>query len=118
MNGWSIGLTLQIGFWTRLVGPFREPVNPVADGVPDYLAKISRPMDLGTMRDKMATGGYADEEAFLADMQQIFSNCYTYWSKKDPMWAACEKLQKTFEEKYAQMHKWIAKMEGVEGGEY
>jgi hypothetical protein len=92
-------------------------VDPAADGVPDYLTKISRPMDLGTMRDKMAAGGYTDEEAFLTDMQQIFSNCYTYWTKKDPMWAACEKLQKTFEEKYAQMNKWIAKMEGVEGGE-
>ncbi|KAK1771666.1 hypothetical protein QBC33DRAFT_524376 [Phialemonium atrogriseum] len=103
------------GFWTRLVGPFKEPVDPIPDGVPDYHEKISKPMDLGTMKDKMDRKGYASEEEFLADMNQIFTNCYTYWTKKDPMWGACEKLQKTFEEKYSQMNKWIAKMEGDEG---
>lgn len=85
------------------------------DGVPNYFEKVKRPMDLGTMRDKMARGEYGDDEEFLADMNQIFDNCYTYWTKKDPMYSACEKLQKTFEEKYAQMNKWLAKMEGDEG---
>ncbi|KAK3324655.1 hypothetical protein B0T19DRAFT_402874 [Cercophora scortea] len=102
------------GFWTRLVGPFKEPVDPVSDGVPDYFDKVTKPMDLGTMKAKMDAGGYADEAEFLADMNQIFTNCFTYWSKKDAMYGACERLQKTFEEKYSQMNKWIAKMEGDE----
>ena len=72
-------------------------------------------MDLGTMKAKMDSKGYIDETEFLADMNQIFSNCYAYWSKKDPMWGACERLQKTFEEKYSQMNKWISKLEGDEG---
>lgn len=105
----------NLGFWTRLVGAFKQPVNPVSDGVPDYLEKVKKPMDLGTMKAKMDRKEYADEHEFLADMNQMFTNCYTYWNKKDPMWGACEKLQKTFEEKYAQMNKWIAKMEGDEG---
>ncbi|EGZ73980.1 Bromodomain-containing protein [Neurospora tetrasperma FGSC 2509] len=103
------------GFWTRLVGPFRDPVNPESDGVPDYFDKVAKPMDLQTMRAKMDRNEYADENEFLADMNQIFNNCYTYWAKKDPMWQACERLQKTFEDKYSQMSKWIAKMEGQEG---
>ncbi|KAK4449899.1 Bromodomain-containing protein [Podospora aff. communis PSN243] len=103
------------GFWTRLVGAFKQPVNPVADGVPDYLDKVKKPMDLGTMKAKMDRKEYRDESEFLADMNQMFTNCYTYWNKKDPMWAACEKLQRTFEDKYAQMNKWISKMEGDEG---
>ncbi|KAK3687333.1 hypothetical protein B0T22DRAFT_125889 [Podospora appendiculata] len=102
------------GFWTRLVGPFKEPVDPVSDGVPDYFDKVTKPMDLGTMKAKMDSGGYTDEAEFLADMNQIFTNCFTYWSKKDAMYGACERLQKTFEEKYSQMNKWIAKMEGDE----
>lgn len=102
------------GFWTRLVGPFKEPVDPVSDGVPDYLQRITDPMDLGTMKAKMDAQGYTSEEEFLHDMRQIFNNCYTYWKKGDPMWAACEKLEKTFEEKYAGMNKWIAKMGGEE----
>ncbi|KAK0627487.1 hypothetical protein B0T14DRAFT_493570 [Immersiella caudata] len=103
------------GFWTRLVGAFKQPVNPVSDGVPDYLDKVKKPMDLGTMKSKMDRKEYQDEHEFLADMNQMFTNCYTYWKPKDPMWGACEKLQRTFEEKYAQMNKWIAKMEGDEG---
>ncbi|KAL7922288.1 hypothetical protein ACQKWADRAFT_293006 [Trichoderma austrokoningii] len=103
------------GFWTRLVGPFREPVEPVEDGVPDYLDKVSRPMDLGTVKKKMDQRQYATEEDFLTDVRQIFENCFTYWKKGDPMWVAGERLQRTFEDKYSHMNKWIAKMEGEEG---
>ncbi|RDA88643.1 hypothetical protein CP532_4129 [Ophiocordyceps camponoti-leonardi (nom. inval.)] len=103
------------GFWTRLVGPFKDPVEPMEDGVPDYLEKIKRPMDLGTIKAKVDRREYKDEEEFLADVRQIFENCFTYWKKGDPMWAAGEKLQKTFEEKYSHMNRWISKMGGEEG---
>ncbi|WQF83549.1 Putative bromodomain, SKP1/BTB/POZ domain superfamily, Bromodomain-like superfamily protein [Colletotrichum destructivum] len=98
------------GFWTRLVGPFKEPVDPVEDGVPDYFNKVKKPMDLNTVKAKMSRHEYRTEDEFASDVRQIFENCYTYWTKGDPMWAACEKFQKTFEEKYAQMHKNISKM--------
>ncbi|KAL2024524.1 hypothetical protein VTK56DRAFT_7567 [Thermocarpiscus australiensis] len=104
------------GFWTRVVGPFKEPVDPERDGVPDYFEVIKKPMDLSTMKAKMDRREYADEQEFLADMNQIFTNCYTYWNEQDPMWAACEKLQRSFEEKFNQMNKWIAKMEGDDEG--
>ncbi|KAH6607542.1 Bromodomain containing protein [Trichoderma cornu-damae] len=103
------------GFWTRLVGPFREPVNPTLDGVPDYLSKIKNPMDLSTIKRKLDQQQYETEEDFLADMRQIFDNCFMYWKKGDPMWLAGERLQRTFEEKYSNMHKWIAKLRGEEG---
>lgn len=94
--------------------PFKYPVDPASDGVPDYLEKVKRPMDLSTIKDKMDRAEYKSDEEFLADVEQIFANCYMYWKKTDPMWAACEKFQKTFQEKYAQMNKWLSKMEGVE----
>ncbi|KAK4143370.1 uncharacterized protein C8A04DRAFT_37563 [Dichotomopilus funicola] len=103
------------GFWTRVVGPFKDPVDPERDGVPDYLNVVKKPMDLMTMKAKMDGREYTDENEFLADMNQIFTNCYTYWREQDPMWTACEKLQKSFEDKFGQMNKWIAKMEGDEG---
>ncbi|PHH67922.1 hypothetical protein CDD80_411 [Ophiocordyceps camponoti-rufipedis] len=103
------------GFWTRLVGPFKDAVDPVEDGVPDYLDKIKRPMDLGSIKAKMDRREYSDEDEFLSDVRQIFSNCFTYWKKGDPMWTAGEKLQRTFEDKYSHMHRWIAKMGGEEG---
>lgn len=72
-------------------------------------------MDLGTIKTKMDRGEYTSDEEFLADVRQIFDNCFTYWKKGDPMWMAGEKLQKTFEDKYSNMNRWIAKMEGEEG---
>jgi hypothetical protein len=98
-----------------LVGPFREPVEPVEDGVPDYFDKVKKPMDLSTIKAKMDRREYADDEEFLADVRQIFENCFLYWKKGDPMWLAGEKLQRTFEEKYSHMNKWISKMAGEEG---
>ncbi|KAI1503088.1 Bromodomain-containing protein [Biscogniauxia marginata] len=102
------------GFWTRLVGPFREPVRPVEDGVPDYFEKVTRPMDLGTVKAKMDAGEYGSDTEFVADIRQIFQNCYTYWTPNAAMWTTCEKFEKTFEEKYSLMPKWISKMEGEE----
>ncbi|KAG9259065.1 uncharacterized protein F5Z01DRAFT_642208 [Emericellopsis atlantica] len=103
------------GFWTRLVGPFKEPVMPAEDGVPDYFDKVKRPMDLTTIKIKMDRREYGNEEEFVADMRQIFENCFAYWKRDTPMYQAGEKLQKTFEEKYRGMNKWISKMGGEEG---
>lgn len=84
--------------------------------MPDYFQKVKRPMDLSTIKKKMDEQEYMDEEQFLGDMRQIFDNCFTYWKKGTPMWNAGEKLQKSFEDKYASMNKWISKMAGEEGG--
>ncbi|KAM0280929.1 hypothetical protein ACHAQH_003818 [Verticillium albo-atrum] len=98
------------GFWTRLVGPFKDPVDPEKDHVPDYFEKVKKPMDLATVKHKMDRQEYTNENEFAADVRLIFENCYTYWNKNDPMWAACEKFQKTFEDKYSQMTKTISKL--------
>ncbi|KAL7629038.1 hypothetical protein AAE478_000556 [Parahypoxylon ruwenzoriense] len=103
------------GFWTRLVGPFRYPVKPVDDGVPDYHEKIKNPMDLTTIKDKMNNHEYSNHEEFVADVRQIFKNCYTYHTEGSPMWLNCQKFERTFEEKYGTMSKWISKLEGDEG---
>ncbi|KAH6659668.1 hypothetical protein BKA67DRAFT_652891 [Truncatella angustata] len=102
------------GFWTRLVKPFRYPVDPVEEGVPDYPDKIKKPMDLETIKTKFDAEQYNEAEEFVADVRQIIDNCFDYWTDKDPMWAAGEKFQKTFEEKYSGMNKWIAKLDGEE----
>ncbi|CRK37594.1 hypothetical protein BN1723_015217 [Verticillium longisporum] len=98
------------GFWTRLVGPFKDPVDPEKDHVPDYFEKVKKPMDLATVKLKMDRQEYTNENEFAADVRLIFENCYTYWNRNDPMWAACEKFQKTFEDKYSQMTKTISKL--------
>ncbi|KAK9422410.1 hypothetical protein SUNI508_04766 [Seiridium unicorne] len=102
------------GYWTRLVGAFSEPVNPIEDKVEDYFDKISKPMDLGTIRKKMNDNEYHQADEFAADVRQIFENCFTYWKEGQEMYELGRKFQKTFEEKYAGMNKWIAKYDGEE----
>ena len=58
---------------------------------------------------------YADEAEFLGDMEQIFQNCYTYWTEKDNMYAMGERLEKTFRERFGQMNKWISKLRSEDG---
>ena len=95
------------GFWTRLVGPFRNPVDPIADNVPNYLTVVKRPMDLLTIRDKMARGEYATAADFEADVRQIFQNCYEYWTEKDAIFDTCIKFERYFNEKWDTRHKWV-----------
>ncbi|GAP92812.2 putative tfiid associated protein [Rosellinia necatrix] len=95
------------GFWTRLVGPFKEPVRPAEDGVPNYFDKIKKPMDLGTIKKKMDENEYSTAEEFEADVRQIFTNCYTYWGQEHEMSAAATRFRKSFDEKFAEMHKWL-----------
>lgn len=105
---WKLTLIVT-GFWTRLVGPFKDPVKPAEDGVPDYFDKVKKPMDLSTIKQKMEHGEYNTAEEFEADVRQIFDNCYTYWGRSHDMSVAAERFQKSFEEKYAEMFKWLSK---------
>ncbi|KAH8743406.1 Bromodomain-containing protein [Diaporthe sp. PMI_573] len=102
------------GFWPRLVRPFKEPVDAVIDNVPDYFEKVTKPMDLRTMKNKMDQGLYTSDEEFLADMNQIFTNCKIYWKPTDNVYMACEQLEKAFLGRYSQMNKWLVKLEGRE----
>jgi len=96
------------GYWTRLVGPFRNPVDPIADNVPNYFAVVKRPMDLVTIRDKMGRSEYHTAEEFEADVRLIFQNCYEYWTENDQIFNTCSSFEKYFNEKWNARHKWVA----------
>lgn len=59
-------------------GPFLQPVDPIAEGVPDYLTIITEPMDLATMQNKLSNKEYATAEEFDADMQKMLNNALLY----------------------------------------
>lgn len=89
-------------------------MDPVADGVPDYLDKVKQPMDLLTIKAKMDRREYETAEAFAGDVRLIVENCKTYWKKGDQLFAEAEKFGKSFEEKFAEMGKWLGKMHAYE----
>jgi hypothetical protein len=61
-----------------LCEPFMDPVDPVALGLPDYLDVVKTPMDLGTVRRRLAEGEYAGPGAFLREAALVFDNAMAY----------------------------------------
>ncbi|XP_072952266.1 transcription factor GTE9-like [Typha angustifolia] len=57
---------------------FNQPVDPVKLDYPDYFSIISKPMDLGTIRHKLASNLYSSTHQFAADVRLTFSNAMQY----------------------------------------
>jgi hypothetical protein len=94
------------GFWTRLVGPFKHPVNPAVDNVPNYFDVVKRPMDLSTIKSKIANGSYNSAQEFEADVRLIFQNCYEYWTPEAPIWKTCQEFENYFNTQWSERHEY------------
>ncbi|KAJ8601054.1 hypothetical protein CTAYLR_004482 [Chrysophaeum taylorii] len=66
--------------------PFLAPVDVAA--LPDYKDVVSRPMDLGTLSEKLEKGEYADAEAAAKDLKLVWSNCRAYNEPRSSIWCA------------------------------
>ena len=62
--------------------PFAQPVDPVKFDLPDYFDVITKPMDLGTIKEKVDRGEYDDLEAISADIRLVFDNAILYNGEK------------------------------------
>lgn len=74
--------------------PFHEPVSTLE--APNYHKVIPQPMDLETVKCKVAPDyydHYSTVDEFLHDMFLIFSNCCTFNEKKSTLHIAGKKLQ-------------------------
>lgn len=58
--------------------PFREPVDPIALGIPHYTEIIKEPMDLSTVENNLRTNQYVSPTQFHADVSKIITNSYTF----------------------------------------
>jgi hypothetical protein len=57
---------------------FMAPVDPVALGLQDYFLIITKPMDLGTVKQKLHSGIYSSIDQFASDVKLVFDNAMTY----------------------------------------
>ncbi|OHT16748.1 Bromodomain containing protein [Tritrichomonas foetus] len=71
---------------------FLRPVNPQLDGAPDYLQKISRPMDLGTIKSKLENNSYSNSREWETDIRLVWSNAMKYNPKKTLLHHVAERL--------------------------
>jgi hypothetical protein len=85
--------------------PFYEPVNVEDPGLEDYRDVIERPMDLGTVKQKLASGQYQTAAEFAADVRLVFTNCYQYNPPHHDVVVMARKLQDVFEQRYKNIHE-------------
>ncbi|KAH1128702.1 hypothetical protein J1N35_000080 [Gossypium stocksii] len=110
-NTANIFLTKQCeGLLKRLMGHqygwvFNEPVDVVKLNIPDYFNVIKHPMDLGTIKKKIDSGGYASPLQFYADVRLTFSNAMTYNPPGNDVHVMADTLNKFFEVRWKNIEK-------------
>ena len=57
---------------------FKDPVDPVELGIPDYFDVIKHPMDLALIKKRLENGVYKDLSSFECDTKLVFENCILY----------------------------------------
>lgn len=67
----------------------------MALGLVDYFDIIKKPMDLGTVKEKMDSREYSNASEFVDDVRLIFTNCYRYNQPDTDVVAMAKKLQVT-----------------------
>ncbi|GAV85764.1 Bromodomain domain-containing protein [Cephalotus follicularis] len=84
---------------------FKDPVDVVKLKIPDYLTVIKHPMDLGTVKSKLASGAYSSPLEFLADVRLTFTNAMTYNPPGNDVHVMADTLSKFFEVRWKPIEK-------------
>lgn len=90
---------------------FTHPVDPVALNIPTYFQIIKKPMDLGTVRQKLDNGMYEKAKDFEEDVRLIFKNCFKFNPEGDYVYSRGQELEKLFSQEWAKKQDWIAARE-------
>ncbi|PSR95712.1 Transcription factor like [Actinidia chinensis var. chinensis] len=80
---------------------FNKPVDAKALGLHDYHDIIKNPMDLGTVKSRLAKNWYKSPREFAEDVRLTFRNAMTYNPKGQDVHVMAEELLMIFEEKWA-----------------
>lgn len=86
---------------------FNNPVDVVKLNLPDYFTVIKHPMDLGTIKSKLASGVYISPLEFLADVRLTFSNAMTYNPRGNDVHFMADSMSKFFEARWKSIEKKI-----------
>lgn len=90
---------------------FMHPVDPVALNIPQYFQVIKKPMDLGTVRQKLDGGHYEKAKDFEEDVRLIFKNCYKFNPEGDYVHGRGQELEKLFNQEFGKKREWMAARE-------
>ena len=82
---------------------FREPVDWRGLGLDDYPRVIAKPMDLGTVKQKIEGQQYNSVEQCAADIRLIWDNCKRYNPHRSDFYNLADRLSKRFEELFSKV---------------
>lgn len=82
--------------------PFLQPVDWQGLGLKDYPEIVPRPMDLGTMKQKIDAGQYYDADSFYRDFKLCISNCVKYNGSESDVGKMASQLDAVFNSKWAE----------------
>lgn len=69
----------------KVSNAFKVPVDFEALNIPTYPSIVTKPMDLGTMENKLKSGAYTYVTDFMADLDQIVTNSELFNSTTHPV---------------------------------
>lgn len=114
----DLGMDASIGHVEPLVGceivrqtlymqtvsaPFNAPVDTSLKGLEDYAHVVKHPMDLGTIKRELETGGYEGAggyERFARDVRLVWENALQYNGEDSEIGRAAIALSDIFEQDY------------------
>ncbi|KAE8732699.1 bidirectional sugar transporter SWEET2a-like isoform X1 [Hibiscus syriacus] len=84
---------------------FNKPVDPKALGIPDYFSIIKNPMDLGTVKSKLAKNIYIGTDEFVADIRLTFSNAMLYNPPSNNVHKMAKEMKDVFEARWKSLEE-------------
>ena len=82
---------------------FATPVDPVQLGMDGYFDIIEKPMDLGTIGEKLDQGSYHSLDEFRSDVHHTFENAMKYNEEQTVVHEMARVLKKKFDLDYNKM---------------
>ncbi|CAK9225835.1 unnamed protein product [Sphagnum troendelagicum] len=79
---------------------FNEPVDAEKLGLHDYHKVISNPMDLGTVKERIANGYYFSPTSFADDVRLTFANAMTYNPQGHDVYVMAQVLAGLFNDRW------------------
>ncbi|PAA54029.1 hypothetical protein BOX15_Mlig004054g1 [Macrostomum lignano] len=80
--------------------PFKTPVDPVKLGIPDYPRIVLKPMDLGTVKNRLNSGKfYQRGQDCIDDINSIFLNCFIFNRPGEDVVLMAEAVEAVFRDK-------------------
>lgn len=76
---------------------FKDPVDPVALGLPDYFDVIKNPMHLELVKKKLENAIYSDMEGFARDTRLVFENAILYNGEGSEVGELAQSMLSVFE---------------------